>query len=205
MSLERLLQRADIWRGGHPSPAIGTNALPSGFAALDAELAGGGWPLGALTEIHYPQEGGGELSLLLPALAKLSQAGRWIAWIAPPHLPYPPALAQAGLDLSRQLLVRIEQPQNVPWALEQALRAGVCGAVLGWPDATQHQALRRLQLAAEAGGGLGLLFYLQQHAPTTSPAALRLRLDPDGPAVHIIKRRGGWPTGPISLPRHALA
>jgi hypothetical protein len=79
--------------------------LTSGFAALDAELPGGGWPLGALCELLPRHVGIGELRLLGPALASLSAAGRSLAWIAPPHRPYAPALAAAGIDLARVLVV----------------------------------------------------------------------------------------------------
>ena len=47
----------------------------------------------------------------MPALATLSRArddedAGWIAWVAPPLEPYPPALSQWGVDLSRVLIVR---------------------------------------------------------------------------------------------------
>ncbi len=201
MSLETLLQRADLWRGGHPTAAA--TAVASHHPELDALLPGGGWPQGALTEIQYPQEGLAEVSLVLPTLAALSRQGRRIAWVAPPHLPYAPALQQAGLDLRRFLLIRAPDPGAALWALEQTLRSGACAAVLGWPTTADHRALRRLQLAAEAGDCLAFIFLLQQQAPHTSPAALRLRLHPG--RVEILKRRGGWPVGPLALSGHAVA
>src|SRR5258708_38997290 len=94
-SFAALLDRPGIWRGDSLSLA-GTPAIPCGFPGLDAELPGGGWPAGALTEILPAHEGIGELRLLGPALAGLSQLGLRLAWIAPPHLPYAPALAAAG-------------------------------------------------------------------------------------------------------------
>ena len=201
MSLENLLQRADVWRGGDLARR-GPEGVPSGSAALDAELPGGGWPRGALTEVLLARPGGGELGLLLPALARLSAEGRWLAWVAPPHLPYAPALAAAGIDPAHALLVRPGEPGQVLWAMEQALRAGTCGAVLGWPNAPDHRALRRLQLAAEQGGGLGVLFRPLRAADQPSPAALRLRLEPAAGGLHVylLKRRGGWDTGPIFVP-----
>src|SRR3954470_4359189 len=101
--LDNLLQRPDIWRAGTAGDNAG--ALPTGFAELDAKLANSGWPRHALTEIEYAHDGIGELRLLLPALVNLSQQQRWIAWIAPPFTPYAPALANAGIKLSRILLV----------------------------------------------------------------------------------------------------
>lgn len=205
MSLEDLLQRADLWRGG-AAPAVA--GLPSGFAALDALLPGAGWPIGALTEILTDRSGIGELQLLVPALVRLTREDRWVAFIAPPYIPYAPALRRAGVNLAHVLVVHPRESKDVLWAVEQALRAGTCGAVLAWPAMADMKRLRRLQLAAEAGNALGVLFRPGRVAGESSPAALRLRLEPvtQGLAVHILKRRGGWPTGPVILERkHALA
>ncbi|MBI3575912.1 MAG: translesion DNA synthesis-associated protein ImuA [Gammaproteobacteria bacterium] len=198
MNLEDLLQRADLWRGGTTPPISG---LPSGFAALDAELPGGGWPQSALTEILIERTGIGELRLLLPALARLTHEDRWVAFVAPPFIPYAPALLRAGVNFDHVLVIHARDGKDVLWAVEQALRAGTCGAVLAWQTAAEMKRLRRLQLAAEAGHALGVLFRSAETARESSPAALRLKLDPAarGLAVHILKRRGGWPTGPIIL------
>ncbi len=200
MSLDTLLQRADIWRGGQLTAAV--RAVSSGFAELDALLPGGGWPRGALTEILMPRQGIGALRLLMPALAQLSQDERWICWVAPPHIPYAPALAAAGIDLSRVLLVHPGARQDGLWALEQSLRSGTCGAVLAWPTVADSRVLRRLQLAAEAGDALGFLFRSRRLASRPAAAALRIQLDPgiDGSlSLSILRRRGGWATGPLHL------
>ena len=204
MSLDVLLQRADIWRGGEHflrNPVAGeqARAIASGHDALDAQLPDGGWPLGALTELLLHRHGIGELQLLLPALAHLSRQNRWLVWVTPPHLPYAPALAQAGIDLSRLLLIRHEDAAQQCWAMEQALRSGTCGAVLGWPNNPDNRVLRRLQLAAEAGHALGMLFRSQAVSAQPSPAALRLRLasSVDGLVIQILKCRGGWRSRPL--------
>ena len=74
---------------------------------LDAELPGGGWPATALIEILPQHEGIGELRILGHTLARLSNEGRSLAWIAPPHLPYAPALQAAGIDLARLLFLSL--------------------------------------------------------------------------------------------------
>jgi len=68
--LDQLLQaQPRLWRGRqHPQ---GQRTEPSGNARLDAFLPGGGWPLGALTELLTPPSGGGEFSLLMPSLKRL--------------------------------------------------------------------------------------------------------------------------------------
>lgn len=200
MNLDTLLNRADLWRGGDVPPPLRHN-IPTGFAALDAVLLDGGWPVGTITEILTAREGIGAMRLVLPALARLSQSKRWLAWVAPPHIPYAPALAAGGIDLSRVLLVHPRTAHDNLWAVEQALRAGTCGAVLAWLGGVDPKILRRLQLAAEAGQSWGLLFRPDWTAQQASPAALRLRLEPTahGLAVHILKRRGGWATGPLHI------
>ncbi len=191
---------AALWRGNQIQHTT-VNSLSSGFDALDALLPGGGWPVGTLTEILLPQEGIGELRLLMPALARLAQQKRWLAWIAPPYIPYAPALKACGVDLSKVLLVHPKAQSDHWWAIEQALRSGTCGAVLAWVHDADPQRLRRLQLAAEAGNAWGILFRRDQNERQATPASLRLRLEhaPDGVAVNILKRRGGWPTGPVQL------
>ncbi len=178
-ALSEVLQHPAIWRGN----SVGQVALPSvptGFPRLDAELPGCGWPRGALTEIAFEREGIGELSLLLPALAALSRGDLWVALIAPPHLPYAPALARAGVDLARVLVVRAAGTEQTLWAAEQALRSGSCAAVLAWPGAVNERGLRKLQLAAEAGKAWGVYFLTASAAPSVSPAVLRLRLAEGG-------------------------
>jgi hypothetical protein len=199
---DNVLLHPSIWRGKQKFLYTQQeNHLSSGLPELDTLLPGGGWPLGALTEIVVNREGIGELSLVMPALARLSRQDRWIAWIAPPHIPYAPALAAYGVDISRILLVHPRADSDNFWAVEQALRSGTCGAVLAWPTAGDSRRLRRLQLAAEAGQCWGLLFRSERTAAQNSPAALRLRLEPApaGVSVSILKRRGGWPTGPVHV------
>jgi hypothetical protein len=200
-SFAALLDRPDIWRGDSLSRA-GTPAIPCGFPELDAELPGGGWPAGALTEILPAHEGIGELRLLGPALAGLSQRGLRLAWIAPPHLPYAPALAAAGIELANLVVVRATSPKEALWATEQALVSNACGAVLAWPRGAKYAELRRLQIAAEGGRALAFLFRVPEAAGESSPAALRIALGTSdgGLAVRVLKRRGAPLAQPILLP-----
>lgn len=200
MNLDTLLQRPDIWRGGQV--ATQTDAVSTGFAELDELLPGGGWPRGALTEILLTREGIGALRLVMPALARLSRESRWLSWVSPPYIPYAPALTAAGVDLARVLLVHPRARQDGLWAVEQSLRSGTCSAVLAWPMLQEPAAMRRLQLAAEAGRSLGFMFRSARVAKHPSPAALRVQLDGDARgnlSVQILKRRGGWAAGPLII------
>ena len=175
----------------------------TGRSALDARLPGGGWPTASLIEVLLDAPGLGEVQLFLPALAQSQQVPGetpWLVWIAPPHEPFAPALAQHGIDLDRLLVVRPVSGTEALWAAEQALGSGVCAAVLLWLKGTDDRWLRRLKLAAEAGGALGVLFRPERHRFESSPAALRLLLTRgnDQPRLDILKIQGGRP-GPVEL------
>jgi len=191
--LEELLAHPSVWRG-RSRAAVPT--LSTGFAALDAGLPGGGWPRQGLIEVLTPRPGVGELYLLLPALAALSQLtpARWCTWVSPPQEPFAPALSSHGVALDRMLIVRTHLPL---WAHEQALKSGACGMALAWLPRASPRAIRRLQLAAEQGRALGVLYRSQRFASEASPAMLRLQLEPvvrdgrQGARVSLIKSRGG--------------
>ncbi|MDH5617617.1 MAG: SOS cell division inhibitor SulA, partial [Gammaproteobacteria bacterium] len=109
--------------------------------------------------------------------------------------PYPPALQQYGIDLSRMLIVRPRDDGEILWSAEQALSSGTCAAVLLWPSRLDDQASRRLQLAAEKGRSWAIAFRPLTARRQPSAAALRLELHPGekGSRVHILKSRGGRP------------
>jgi hypothetical protein len=196
--LHALLRSPHIWK--METVAAGNmQALSTGFAWLDAQLPGGGWPRAALSEILVDAPGRGELTLLMPVMAAFSRhdsadQAQWLMWVAPPHIPYAPALVKHGVDLSRVLLVHAggRQHRDILWAIEQALRSGQCAMVLAWIKSADPTALRRLQLAAEAGGSLAFLFRSAAAVKENSPARLRLYLGRGG-EIGILKSRGGRP------------
>lgn len=185
-TIESLLARPDVWRAGGRHAT--TPVIASGHRDLDAHLPGGGWPVQALTEICHARAGLGELSLMLPAFARAMTDRRWLLFVAPPHPPCASALAAAGIDLDRFAHLRCATTDQALWAAEQALRSGVCGALALWVGACEPNALRRLQLAAEAGRSLAVLYRPLAHATQASPAALRLAVE--GDALRIVKCRG---------------
>jgi len=200
VSLAALLARPDLRRGGALAQ-VASSSVSTGFPQLDAELPGGGWPAGSLTELLPQHEGIGELRIVGPTLAALSGAGKRLAWIAPPYLPYAPALAAAGIALEQLLIVQTRATRDTLWAAEQALASAACGAVLVWPGEVKYAALRRLQLAAEKAGAVTMLFRPPRVAGEASPAALRLALHTaaGGLAVQILKRRGAVCERPILI------
>ncbi len=191
--IDTLLAARTIWHAGR-SPAIAATGEATGHPALDALLPQHGWPRRALTELLLPADGIGELGLLLPALARLTQAGHRVAVIAPPYLPYAPAWQAAGVDLGVLDIVEAS-PRDALWAFEQCLRSGACAAVIGWPQQADAQALRRLQVAADSGDCLGFALRDSKHAGNPSPAALRLEYasDPEGTQGWRVRKCRGAP------------
>lgn len=219
--LEQLLQNnTAIWCGRQHGRVRKTSVakLATGYAELDDLLHRGGWAQGATNELALPCDGVGELRLLLPALSALlplsSQADvrqanarqaninvntphGYVVWIAPPFLPYAPALLHEQLATHRLLLVQASNLQDVLWAAEQAMLSDACSAVFTWTgdaDLSMSQ-LRRLQLAAEQTDTWHVLFRRQQCLQQASPSPLRLLLQPHAQGklqLDIVKQPGGW-------------
>jgi len=213
-----------LWRAESLDADDHRPVQPSGFGALDAELPGGGWPQGQLIELLLDTPGIGELSLLAPALtaacsqrnsvcvlplAQPAAAGSRAAHAVP--LPYAPAWQTAGIDCQRCVFVQPATPRETWWTLEQSLRSGHLGAVIGWlPDSGAHgsdadfRALRRLHLLAAQRQALVFVLRSTRHARSPSPAALRLQLTQhDGLLqVQVLKRRGRPLLEPVTVQVH---
>ena len=199
----KLDQHPGIWRGSELARTA-CPGLATGFSALDAELPGGGWPLGMLTELITREAGIGELRLMVPLLRQLTRERRVVILLAPPHIPYAPALASFGVDLEHLLIVQAPNAADRLWAVEQTLRSGSFGALLAWlpQEKTRPEHLRRLQLAAQSAQGPVFLFRSLAAQFESSPAPLRLLLLPRPEqrlSVQILKRRGPVLASPMLL------
>lgn len=180
----------DVWQA---DTLAGTaeRILATGDALLDAQLPGGGWPLGALSEVLQPVGVHCEWRLLLPALSRLSRGA--VVLVAAPHTPFSPALVAQGLPVQRLLWVAAQPGTQALWATEQALRCADVAAVLAWLSPARPEQLRRLQMAASEYAKLLFVMRAQEAQVESSPAVLRLHVAPkgeDGLAVRVIKRRG---------------
>ncbi|WBV44818.1 ImuA family protein [Pseudoroseomonas cervicalis] len=160
-ALRHRLARIERGLGEAPPPPL--RLAP----AIDRHLPEGGLARGALHEVTAADPGAalGFCALLL------GRAGGTVLWIAPrPDALWPPGLRPLGLPVERLVLARYRQPQDGLWALEEALRSpALAGALLQIPSLPMLAA-RRLQLAAEAGGGIGLLLRDAAEADPDSPA-----------------------------------
>lgn len=191
--LDGLISQRRVWRGQSSAP-LPAFEQSTGWPALDAALPARGWPEAGLSELLLAADGIGELQLLWPTLARLSQPRDGvIALVAPPWHPYPPAWHAAGVRLGALHVIRAKTPRDALWATEQCLRSGACNAVLCWPQQADDRALRRLQVAAETGQALGFAVRPMKAAVNPSPAALRIALDASPRQLRVLKCRGGIP------------
>lgn len=171
------------------TPAV--RVLATGDATLNAQLPGGGWPLGALSEILQPVGVHSEWRLLLPALARSGTAA--VVLVGAPHMPFGPALQAQGLTPQRLLWVQAQASAQRLWAAEQALRCADVDAVLAWLPQARADQLRRLQMAAAEYDKLLWVLRPEQAQNESSPAVLRLWAGPDAfdaLEVRVLKRRG---------------
>ena len=202
-TLERYFQRGQVWKGGQTPELSGTPILDSGYAELNRELPAKGWRAGQVCEIYTQAPGSGEFSLLLPALAKLSQQERWIMLVAPPAIPYAPALKMAGINTERLLMVHPANHKEALWCIEEGLRSGQCSAVLGWLTETNSTSVRRIQLACEEQQNHCWLWPERSAETKATAAPVRMsvrRHSAREAAVRFIKRRGSWPGSEFILP-----
>jgi hypothetical protein len=206
--LSILLARPDIWQASASPQQSG--GLSTGYPLLDQSLHLGGWPVSAITELLCDHSGIGELEILLPTLAQYASQNRKLVLIAPPYIPYAPALQSSGIALEQVLVIQTPSRAEQLWAFDQLLRADVVGAVLCWLDSrVKHQQLRKLQLAAQLSHSMAVLFRPTRSASEASPAALRIALSPTPRAshaakscrLHILKQRGGWAGQIVDIPR----
>lgn len=208
LSLNEVLARPDLWRGGHFADAA-LPAVSSGFAELDAQLPDAGWPRGALTELLCDGCGQGEMSLLVPGLQQLCADDGWLLVIAPPYPLQAAAWAAAGIALHRLIVVmpptgtafNRRQDVDALWAAQQGLISDAPAAIVCWSATSDARAVHRLQVAAVSSHAATFLLRPLRTASTASAAPLRLTLasgDQGRLNVHILKRRGL----PLAHPLH---
>jgi len=131
--------------------------LPFGIKAIDQHLPEGGLALGALHEVA-----GGDHGAIDGAAAALFTAGiaartrGQILWCVTRQDLFAPAIAQAGLLPDRVIYVDASDEPSVLACFEEALRHGGLGAVVAEVARLSMTASRRLQLAAEGSGAIGI-------------------------------------------------
>lgn len=159
-------------------PACGER-VSTGWEPLDRLLPAGGALRGSLVE--WLSEGGGcGAGTLALGMARQACRGGGLLVVmerlvgSEQVVFYPPAACGQGMLLEQTILVRPASQADELWALEEVLRTEGVGAVLCWGWGFSETALRRVQLAAESGGGLCLL--LRPASVRAQPCWGRLRL-----------------------------
>jgi protein ImuA len=193
-----------VWRASELAISRATTCSTE-YDVLDRELPGDGWPRSSLVELLVQQAGIGEMQLLKPTLKRLS-SDRRIVFVQPPYLPQAMALREWRFNEKNVFWVRPETSADALWSTEQILKNGSCGAVILWQRDIRLEALRRLNLVAQAADTWFWLIRPLTHTADASPSPLRLALRPAiaGVSVDVIKRRGPHCETPIFVPLQGL-
>ncbi|MDQ0561286.1 protein ImuA [Rhizobium mesoamericanum] len=132
--------------------------LPFGVREIDDHLPGGGLSYGALHEFAGGGAGtvDGAAAALFAAGIAARTRGKVIWCLTRPDLFFP-ALAQAGLHPNRVVFVEADKEEDVLASMEEALSFGGLGAVVAELVRLPMTVSRRLQLAAEKTGTMGLV------------------------------------------------
>ena len=136
--------------------ATKSDLTANGLPGLERLLCEAGWPRGGLVEWLAEGCGTGSMCLALWA-SRAAWHDSLLVMIDSQRELYAPAAVPFAVDLSKTVFIRPERPPDALWSLEQVLRTRGVGAVVCDVEQLSPQACRRLQLAAETGGGLGIL------------------------------------------------
>ena len=191
----RVLERAEGFRA-KPGQAV----LPFGVSALDNLWPEGGLPRGALHEVAGESPAPGSFAAATGFAAAI--AGRTVAtvlWCARGRDLYGPGLSAVGLDARRLIIAEARSDKDILSAMEEGLRHGALGAVIGEVERMDLTASRRLQLAAEKTGTLTLVLRrpgkrAQENAPITAASRWRVgTVGETGPQdFHQMPARARW-------------
>jgi len=184
------LHNLNAWeRNTMPSTSLVT---PSGNGGLDGLLPGGGWPKAGLVELIVPDEYTDAVSLVMPALGRLSRQGRWIAMVSPPCPTRARLFTDADINPDRVLQVNPHPGRSALWTAESMLQSGTCSVVLAWPNCNTELMDKRLQNAAASGKALGVLIRYEGLSIPPSGVDVRLRLEvgAEGSVVYLLDGQG---------------
>jgi hypothetical protein len=181
--LSRKLQRLRPPQPGAPAPEHAP-PVSTAISGLEGLLPEGGLHPGMIVEWMAAGSASGAGTLAWKVVAawqpRCSDDGKGVVVIDRRRRFYPPAVVPLGIDLERLLVVRPDSERDALWALEQSLRCPGVGIVIGRIEGVRAQEFRRLQLAAETGGAIGLLLRPARERAQTSWADVRLLIRPEG-------------------------
>lgn len=204
--LERLAAlRAEVRALESAGQGEARECLPLGVDAIDARLAGGGLPRGALHEAaaasaHIADDAAVTLFLAgLAALLSRSAGQGAVLWALTRRDLFAPGLAQAGLGPDRLIYAECRNDEEVLAVMEDALRHGGLAAIVGEVGQAAMASARRLQLSAEERGGTALLLRRWRKAgadplaaPSSAVTRWRIGCAPSVPLPHDGIGRACW-------------
>ena len=134
-----------------------SSVIPFGIKVIDARLPGDGLALGALHEVAGGGNGAidGAAAALFAAGIAARLKGK-VLWCIPRPDLFAPALAQAGLPSDRVIYLDAGDDAPMLACFEEGLRHGGLGAVVAEVAKLSMTTSRRLQLAAEGSGAVGI-------------------------------------------------
>ena len=170
----------------------------TGIAELDKALQGG-FPNNGVVRINSAM-GIGELRLCMPILQARQSDQRQLFVLAPPAVVNGEMLIEQGIAIERTFFIEHENEHDCLWACEQCLKSGICHSVIVWQSSLTQSQAKRLQLAAEQGDSLLLLFQPAEQTQAL-PISLSMQLARQHQSLHvtITKQRGGWPVPTFSV------
>ena len=189
----------------HP---IDGESVSSGVEALDDLLPKRGFPWGVLVEWLASGEGDGCQMLAFRTAREACRSGQAMVVLDQSREFYPPAAAELGISLEDVIILRPGNRADDTWALDQALRCPAVAVVLARPENLDGHTFRRLQLAAEQGGSLGLLLRPASVRSEPSWADVRLLVEPLPLAtaasgrrlrIQLLRSRGGTSGGSVEV------
>jgi len=180
-----------------------STAVVSGCGPLDRLLPERGFRRGSLVEWLADGEGTGAGLLAMLCAREAAGDGGAVVVIDQAREFYPPAAVRLGIEPARLIVVHAVGAADNAWALDQTIRAAGVAVVIAWPEEHGNRpagkSFRRLQLAAEQSGVLGLLIRpaVVRHEPSWAdarlliePLALRSR-NRRRLRIHLLRCRGG--------------
>ncbi len=186
-------------------PVAGESVLHSGCDPLDRLLPDGGIRRGSLAEWLEGGAGSGAGTLALHYARQACCEGGVLVVVDRLRQVYPPALAAWGISLSRVIWVHPRDMREEVWVWDQALRCPAVAAVWGEIERIDGRSFRRLQLAVEDSGGVGLLLrpWSARWQPTWADVRLLVepRCDQRGRrlCVRLLHCRGAAGRGMVEL------
>lgn len=185
--------RERIGRLGGGAVPVG-RVLPFGLPAIDRRLPAGGLALGGLHEVAgRSNDAGDAAAATLFAAGIAARSGGRVLWCVTRADLFAPALARAGLAPGRVVHVEIDDERALLACAEEGLRHGGVSAVVGEVGRLSMVASRRLMLAAETGGGIGIAIRRRRRSTDVD--------DVDRPTASLTRWRvSARPSAPLPVP-----